>query len=126
VAKEKAADLSFRLGAAVLAAAAGAAIGTLIGLLLLLAGWSESIGRPVGSGAVAGALSGALLPVGAMDFVEGTIHFFIGFFVAASAAEGDEPSSTLPQGSSERPAWLRWAFSFGVLLALVLWAESHL
>jgi hypothetical protein len=119
-------DLPFRVGAALLATAAGATIGLLVGLLFLYAGWSQSIGGPVVGGAVAGALSGALLPVGAMDFVEGTVHFFIGFFVTSAAVAVEDVPSGLFHGSAERPRWLRWVFVFGVLFALVLWAISHL
>jgi hypothetical protein len=119
-------DLSFRVGAALLATAAVAAIGLLLGALFLYAGWSQSIGGPVVSGAVAGALSGALLPVGAMDFVEGTVHFFIGFFVASAAAAIDDVPSGLFRRSAERPEWLHWVFVFGAFFALVLWVVPHL
>jgi hypothetical protein len=126
LAKHSEVDLSFRLGAALLATAAGAALGLLLGLLFLLVGWSQSLGRPAAGGAIAGALSGALLPVGAMDFVEGTVHFFIGLFVTGVAvAAEDVPSGFFP-GGAERPPWLRWAFIFGVVFAVILWVASHL
>jgi hypothetical protein len=117
-------DPSFRLGAALLAAAAGSAIGLLLGILLLYAGWSQSVARAVRGGAIAGAISGALQPAGAMDFVERTVHFFVGFFVAAASVEVEDDTSGLFQGDPERPQWLRWVFFFGALLALVLWALS--
>lgn len=119
-------DLSFRLGAAVLTAVAGMVIGALIGLPFLLAGWSASMAQPVVGGAIAGALSGLIVPMGAMDFVEATVHFLIGFVTVGSAVAVDETSSGLYRDGIRRPAWIRWAFVFGAVWAMVLWLMSHL
>lgn len=118
-------DLPFRLGAALLAAASGAAIALLLGLLFIFAGWSPSLARLVAGGALAGALSGAILPTGAIDFVEGTVHLFIGFFVTATALGADEAPSGLFEDEPERPQWLRWSLVFGVLLGLAAWGTSR-
>lgn len=108
-------DWHYAVGAAVLAAVAGAAIGLLLGGVMLFGGWGRSIALPVASGATAGALAGLFMPAGAMDFVEGTVHFFLGLFASELTVTGDSG------GSPERPRWLRLAGMFGVAFAVALW-----
>lgn len=115
-------DLSFRLGASVLATFAGAAVGLGLGLALLGAGWGHSIARPVAGGALAGALAGAWMPAAAMDFVEGVVHFVFGFAMAGADPEG----STAYADDAQRPRWLRLAFLFGVAFAVASWVLSAL
>ena len=112
-------EWSYRLGAAVLAASAGLVVGLILGLVSIEFGLSLSLPASIGSGAAAGAVAGILLPVGAMDFAEGTLHFTIGLFSRAKSAITDG-SSPLYHGETERPQWLRWALLFGVVFALVL------
>jgi len=116
-------DVAYRVGAAVLSMAAGAALGLLVGTVLLFAGVGRSLSSAIASGAIAGGAAGALFPIGAMDFVEGTVHFFIGFFSTGSRMSLDTilDAEDLPSFNSQQPAWLRWAFMFGIVFAVAVW-----
>jgi hypothetical protein len=115
-------DYACRVGAATLSAATGAVLGLLLGAVLLYAGLNQSLSLTIAGGALAGGLAGALWPVGAIDFVEGTIHFLVGFFSASYKVALDAEDSSLFDGQTQRPQWLRWAFTFGVIFAVVAWA----
>jgi hypothetical protein len=117
-------DLSYRLGAAILASLSGLVLGLLFGCVLLYLGVLASLSLAVAVGSLAGAASGFAFPLGAMDFSEGTIHFLVGFFregaspvVDVGEVDSEEMSSLLYHGSSRLPEWLRWSFLFGTLFA---------
>ncbi|RQP23488.1 hypothetical protein [Piscinibacter terrae] len=112
---------AFRLGAAMLSTVAGSILGLLVGAVLLYAGLTDSLSLPIAGGALAGVLAGAALPSGAMDFVEALVHFLIGILSAASRSVLDDADSSLFEGQSENSDWLRWAFAFGAMFAVVTW-----
>lgn len=62
------------------------------------------------------------MPVAAMDFVEGVLHFLFGFAMAAADPEG----SRVYEDDAQRPRWLRVAFLFGVAFAAAWWLLSAL
>jgi hypothetical protein len=113
-------DLSYRVGASVLASVAGSALGLLLGCVLLLLGLSESIAISVLVGAGAGTVSGFVFPIGAMDFTEATVHFLVGFFREGAASVIDEGTSVTYHGDAQTPEWLRWSLLFGALFAAAL------
>jgi hypothetical protein len=123
-------DTAYRTGAATLSALAGAALGLVMAAILVLGDVERGVSWFVFVGAVAGALAGAIVPVGAMDFVEGTIHFLIGFFgTSARLVVLDNESDDVPRLPTppvQQPEWLRWAFWYGVLFAFVAWGASAL
>jgi len=113
-------DLSYRVGASVLACAAGSALGLLLGCVLVFAGAPVTIALSVVVGAGAGVISGFTFPLGAMDFAEGTVHFFVGFFRDSASLAIDESTSATYHGNPLLPEWLRWAFFFGSVFAVSL------
>jgi hypothetical protein len=121
-------DWSYRVGASVFAALAGTILGLVIFACLYVAGWAvgeRALVNTVGSGAISGALAGLLVPSCAMGCVEGVLHLLFGLFGTGSVPSEDGRSDPLG-GSSERRAWLRWAFFFGVAVAALIRVALYL
>ena len=112
-------DRAFALGAIVLASFAGMAIGLLfaVGALRFFDAEIE-IARFIFGGGLAAAVVGAIYPRAALDFVEMTVHFFIGL-LSASADHPGTPNDNAPE-------YLKAALLFGVLLAIALLVLSNL
>ena len=107
-----------RLGAIVLASIAGMALGLLGALLATyIFGVEIRIARLVFGGSLSAALVAAIYPSAALDFVETTVHFFIGF-LSASAHNPIEPNH-------DAPPRLKAALLFGVFLAIALLVLSR-
>ncbi|QNM96189.1 hypothetical protein [Chitinimonas koreensis] len=73
-----------------LASIAGTVIGLLFGSAMFATHRGHPMSMSVASSAAAGALAGLVLPVAAMDFVEGSIHF------CCSSFRSDSPSPWTP------------------------------
>ncbi len=106
-------DAAYRAGAAALGMFAGMALGLLLGFL------GAPLAPCVFSGAAAGVITGLVHPDMAMNGVEMTIHFFIGMFSGWTDSEV-EGRNTAPNDGDRRSRWLRGAFLFGAIFAVVL------
>jgi hypothetical protein len=93
---------------------AGIALGLLVGVL------AARVAPLVFGGAAAGAITGLAFPELALRGVEMTVHFIAGLFGGARAlAYEDIDESDFPEGSRGH-RWLKAAFTFGVVFAVVL------
>lgn len=113
-------DAYHRVGAALLGSLAGVVASLFVAAAFFYAGAAMPIASIIGSGAVAGGLAGLLLPDAAMHFAEGVCHFVIGFFSVDSGILPENPDREIPKAIRPAGRWTLWAFTFGVILAVLL------